>query len=156
MATYTAREIAARIRRPAEDVGDVALRIQNWTKQGLIAIEEKNPGTGNSRRYSEDALLQIMLLSMVVDSVGASATQFAKLFAAVGDDLKESIGIARKRADRGNEIGNLLISRSPGEEQWFLSGPVLMKDIERVVSKSQHDVHLLVNLDSLFAKLKGA
>ena len=71
---FTVSDIAEKIKRPDEDLGQATTRVRNWTKEGLLKPSGKaNPGSGRARKHSKATLRDAVLMQALVN-VGISAT----------------------------------------------------------------------------------
>jgi DNA-binding transcriptional MerR regulator len=60
--------ITARLNAEAEAVQPLFERIRHWTREGLLTpAGEKNPGTGRSRRYGDDAVRKARVLNSLTE-----------------------------------------------------------------------------------------
>ena len=144
MATFTVKEIAEKIRRPAEPVQAAVDRLRNWTKEGLInPVGERHPGTGRARLYSEKALFDAVLLQILTDCLGIPAVSAAPIL----KTAKKQIGKSPKRASF------LVIGRSFGDSEWEVAGASL-EDIPKYFgTRPGQDTNTFIDLDLLFARV---
>jgi hypothetical protein len=71
----TVRDIAKRIRRDGEDLEAVVNRLRNWTKEGLLEFSgDKHPGTGRTRLYPKDAVIDALVLNALT-AIGIPAVR---------------------------------------------------------------------------------
>ena len=71
---FTVSDIAQKIRRPDEEIGQAVTRVRNWTKEGLLRPSGKaHTGTGNAREYSTEAVVDAFLIETFVQCFGSKA-----------------------------------------------------------------------------------
>jgi hypothetical protein len=79
---YTVSDIAQKIKRPDEELGQAVARVRNWTKEGLLRPSGSvNPGTGKPREYSKESVVDAFLIDTFVQCFGSTAVsvpQFLK------------------------------------------------------------------------------
>jgi hypothetical protein len=76
---FTVSDIAQKIRRPDEDIGQAITRVRNWTKEGLLRPSGKtNTGTGRPREYSTEAVIDAFLIDTFVQCFGSAAVSVPK------------------------------------------------------------------------------
>lgn len=63
MTQITVGDIARRIMEPDEDFEVVRDRLRTWVKAGLLQADEKNPGTGLHRQFSERSIVEAAILA---------------------------------------------------------------------------------------------
>jgi DNA-binding transcriptional MerR regulator len=111
MTGITVKEVAERICRPHEDMAAVIDRLRNWTKEGLLQPSgERNPGTGRKRRYSEQTVIDAMILSAFAEW-GIPAVKAAQYGSAAHTAFhlgRRAVAEARKRT----ETVSLMIERA--------------------------------------------
>lgn len=131
--------------RPGEKISAVVDRLKNWTKEGLLQPVEESPGTGVHRQFSEGALVDAAVLSVLTDQIGMPAVRaraFAKLFkhsrsAFKRTDFKRFVVIARSPDNRAAEIG---FARAEGLADLLVGSP--------------HEAHIVIDLQQLFKRLE--
>jgi hypothetical protein len=144
-ATFTAREIAERIKQPDELISSALNRLKNWTNEGLITpIGDWHPGTGKKRLYREHALLDAVLLQTLTECTGVTAVQAAPLLA------KSQKHIVSTMEDGTLPNSVLLISRSIGGREPKISSGKSSSIAKLIADAGPHDTHTVINLKMLF------
>jgi hypothetical protein len=101
-ATLTVRDIAKRIRQPGEALDPIVERLRNWTDVGILETgDEKNPGIGRRRHYTEAAVVDAFILSELTEW-GIPAVHIANMHA--------------KQADTGKALPVLRLARMAFEQ----------------------------------------
>jgi hypothetical protein len=143
VAHLTARDIAKHIQRPGESLIAAVDRLRTWTKMGIIKPSgERHPGTGRKKRYSKPALLQAVLLQTLTDCFGSSAVSLRSLVEQVLKEVRQG-----QLFEPGVHV--LVLSRLHDAEAMSIAR-VTLKDLERYISKSDLDVHTVLDLPKFF------
>jgi|tagenome__1003787_1003787.scaffolds.fasta_scaffold20986539_3 hypothetical protein len=109
---FTVSEVAERIKRPKEDLGQAITRVRNWTKEGLLSpTGEVNPGTGKARQYSREAIVDALLIETFVQCFGSAAVSVPKFL----------MQIRRYFLDAKQFDNLLLISRTAGRDDFAVA-----------------------------------
>src|SRR2546421_7458956 len=111
MQTVSVSDIAEKVQRPGEPLQTAIDRVKNWTKEGLIKPEKKNPGVGRKRQFPESALIDALLLQVLTDAIGMPAVSVAPHL----QEARSKVASARKHMRSPNADNHLLaIARSIG------------------------------------------
>lgn len=146
MATFTVKEIAAKIKRPMEPLQAAVDRLRNWTKEGLISTSgERHPGTGRARQYSQKALVDAVLLQALTDGTGISAVSAAPIL----KDAKKHISDRPLTTVRSF----LIISRSAGGQGFTMGIASSGGDLLQWFNRNNQDTHIIVDLNRFFVRI---
>ncbi|MGY3409147.1 hypothetical protein ACVWZV_005260 [Bradyrhizobium sp. GM5.1] len=106
---FTVSDIAERIKRPDEEIGQAITRVRNWTKEGLIhPVGQANPGTGRAREYSQEALIDAFLIDAFVQCFGSAAVSVPQYLKRIRYFFSD--------ANQRNKL--LIIGRTPGRKDF--------------------------------------
>lgn len=148
---FAVSDIAEKIKRPDEDIGQAITRVRNWTKEGLLKPSGKaNPGSGRTRKYSKATLRDAVLMQALVNS-GTSATWSSWLVRQIRE-LLPTIKEGWPLADREKEAV-LLLGQSP-DKSLFVHVPPPEEVSLAIMNAPPHDVLTLVYLDRIFGRLE--
>ena len=121
-------------------------RLRNWTKEGLlITTGETNPGTGRHRYYPPWAVADALLLTVLTDAIGLPAVK-ARAFAELFDLAKK-----RLKSDPGKD--QLILVGLSRDGQPAKTSVVRVSNLQRELSASDHQVHILIDLGKIYATL---
>jgi hypothetical protein len=120
----TVREIAQQVKPGASETERDALveRIAHWTRERLLApLGRQNPGTGRHRRYSDAAVIDVMILDAMANLSVPIETMRFTLF-----QVRESL-----RTGEWREKPFLEIDQFPGGQVsvYLTSADALMKPL---------------------------
>lgn len=154
--------LASRIQRPGEQLQTAIDRVRNWTKEGLLTLEgEKNPGTGRSRKYAEDALLEASLLDVLSD-FGMPVSRLApyltllkklaeKYWKPLSQERKPSSKAGRgRRSETGRPL--LVIGKTVGSIDLSFAFVNIAKLPGHILSEKRN-IYTVVDLQLLFDRL---
>lgn len=154
--------LASRIQRPGEQLQTAIDRVRNWTKESLLTLEgEKNPGTGRSRKYAEEALLEASLLDVMSD-FGMPASRLAPYLTL----LKKLAGKYWKPPSQKQQLSNnrsrhrpsptsrplLVIGKTVGSTDLSFAFVNIAKLPSHILSEKRN-VYTVVDLQLLFDRL---
>lgn len=153
MRGITVREIAERIKRPNEDLTNVVDRLRNWTDENLITpLGELNPGTGKKRLYSESALIEALVLSVLTDAVGMRAVKgrsFVKLFRIAKQELRSDL-----TSSAGAKGRRFLVIGLSGDGSEAEIGTAWAAGLHDTIGSSKHDAQIVIDLGKLHERLR--
>jgi hypothetical protein len=142
---FTVSEIAQRIKRPDEEIGQTITRVRNWTKEGLLKpVGDANPGTGKAREYSKESLVDALLLDTFIQCFGSSAVSvpFRLPF----------IRYAFLKPDHRDHF--LIIGRFIGREDDYKIKAVPPSDVASYIRSSGCDGYMILNIAAAVKRLK--
>jgi hypothetical protein len=144
---FTVSDIAEKIKRPDEDLGQATTRVRNWTKEGLLKPSGKaNPGSGRARKYSKATLRDAVLMQALVNA-GISATWSSWLVRKIRELLP-------LMDDQIQKEPVLLLGQSAGSKALFMLIRPLGEAPQMILEAPPHDVLTLVYLYRIFDRLE--
>jgi hypothetical protein len=140
---FTVSDIAQKIRRPDEELGQAIARVRNWTKEGLLRPSgNANPGTGKAREYSIETVVDAFLIETFVQCFGSAAVSVPKFLKNIRPYF-----IDEKQRDKF-----LLIGRTSGDPD-FYSASYPPAALANAIKSSKWQTYLVLDIGQLTKRL---
>jgi hypothetical protein len=155
MTAITVRALAERIREPGDNITSVVDRIRNWTDEGLLTlVGGDSPGTGRRRIYAQNAVCEVVLLSILADArgrAGVTGEGFQTLFRAARSKMKKDLETAAK-AGPGERF---LVIGTSKDGQTAEFGTTWGETLAKYLSSSKYAAHIVIDLWKVWHRLQG-
>jgi hypothetical protein len=151
----TVRTLAERIQEPGGNITSVVDKVRNWTDQGLLTLQGSDkPGTGRRRSYAENAVYEVVLLSVLTDArgrAGITGKGFQALFRSTRTTLKRDLESAAE-AGPGERF---LVFGASNDGQAAELGTTWASNLASYLSSCKYTAYTVIDLWKVWRRIHG-